>query len=90
VQLWWQQLFIFPRKSVIFCTKTSLISYGGFNSAPYEEFFSRGRRHHCRRPTEIGSAYAIWTMLSPLVRASLTLTLQSVLEETFISIYGTL
>jgi len=31
VQLWWQQFFL--RSNVIFCTKTSLISYGGCNSS---------------------------------------------------------
>jgi len=34
VQLWWQQvLLIFLRTHVIFCTKTSLISYGGYSSS---------------------------------------------------------
>jgi len=34
VQLWWQQfLLIFLRRNVIFCTKTSLIPYGGSNSS---------------------------------------------------------
>jgi len=34
VQLWWQHfLFIFLNTNVIFCTKASLISYGGSNSS---------------------------------------------------------
>ena len=34
MQLWWQQfLLIFLRTNVIFCTKSSLISYGGSSSS---------------------------------------------------------
>ena len=53
VQLWWQQfLLIFLRTDVIFCTKTSLISYGG-SSSSLKEFFSCVSRHHC--PVEVGA-----------------------------------
>ena len=46
MQLLWQQfLLIFVRINVIFCTKTSLISYGGSSrrAAPYEEYFLLGQ-----------------------------------------------
>jgi len=59
VQLWWQQfLLIFLRKNAIFCTKTSLISYGGSNSSQCGGLwvFSWGSRHHC--PMEVG-AYVV-------------------------------
>jgi len=55
-------LLNFVKINVIFCIKTSLISYGGMTAgpiphraAPYEEFFSWGSCHHC--PMEVG-AYA--------------------------------
>jgi len=56
-------LLIFLRTNVIFCTKTSLLSYGCSNShraAPYEEFFSWGSRHQCLM--EVGT-YVMWSLL---------------------------
>jgi len=47
VQLWWQQfLLIFPRTSVTFCTKTSLISHGG-STIPHSGIFLPRQSHHC-------------------------------------------
>ena len=57
MQLWRQQfLLIFLRTSVMFCTKTILISYGGSNSSQHEEFFLVGQSP----PLPYGSgAYAV-------------------------------
>ena len=47
MQLWWQQfLLIFPRTSVTFCTKTSLISHGG-STIPHSGIFPPRQSHHC-------------------------------------------
>jgi len=61
---------IFLRTNVIFCTKTSLISYGGSNSsqggASYDQFFSWGSRRRC--PMEVAAPMGLIVAITALSR----------------------
>jgi len=65
-----QFLLIFLRTNVIFCTKTSLISYGGSNSsqggASYDQFFSWGSRRRC--PMEVAAPMGLIVAITALSR----------------------